>query len=80
MSASPARNASPTPSIALEVDVQTALALSRATSRAVTAISPKAHRAMMDALGVEAAVQQAHGGPVAELVAALIRGHLDNLV
>ncbi|MDB5423345.1 MAG: hypothetical protein JWQ29_761, partial [Phenylobacterium sp.] len=65
-----------TPNIALEVDVQTALALSRATSRAVTAISPKAHRAMMDALGVEAAVQQAHGGPVAELVAALIRGHL----
>jgi hypothetical protein len=43
------------------------------------AISPKAHRAMMDALGVEAAIQHAQGGPVAELVAALIRGHLDDL-
>jgi hypothetical protein len=79
MSARPAMNLDPIPSVALEVDVQTALALSRATSRAVTAISPKAHRAMMDALGVEAAVQQAHGGPVAELVAALIKGHLDQL-
>lgn len=67
------------PSVALDVDVQTALALSRATSRAVMAISPKAHRAMMDALGVEAAIQHAQGGPVAELVAALIRGHLDDL-
>jgi hypothetical protein len=67
------------PTVALEIDVQTALALSRATSRAVTAISPKAHRAMMDALGVEAATQQAQAGPVAELVAALIRGHLDQL-
>jgi hypothetical protein len=69
----------PVAAVALEIDVQTALALSRATTRAVTAISPKAHRAMMDALGVEAAVQQAQGGPVAELVAALIRGHLDEL-
>jgi hypothetical protein len=69
----------PIATVALEIDVQTALALSRATSRAVTAISPKAHRAMMDALGVEAATQQAQGGPVAELVAALIRGHLDQL-
>jgi hypothetical protein len=64
---------------ALTLDVQTALALSRATTRAVTAISPKAHRAMMDALAVEAATQQAQGGPVAELVAALIKGHLNLL-
>lgn len=75
----PAFDLQPTADVALEVDVQTALALSRATTRAVTAISPKAHRAMMDALGVEAAVQQAHGGPVAELVATLIKGHLDQL-
>jgi hypothetical protein len=34
---------------------------------------------MMDALGVEAAVQQAQGGPVGELVAALIKGHLNLL-
>jgi hypothetical protein len=71
--------AEPVAAVALEVDVQTALALSRAATRAVTAISPTAHRAMMDALGVEAAVQQSQGGPVAELVAALIRGHLDQL-
>ena len=68
-----------TPNVALEIDVQTALALSRATTRAVTAISPAAHRAMMDALGLEAATQQAQGGPVAELVATLIKGHLDQL-
>ena len=75
----PARASDLTPSVALEIDVQTALALSRATTRAVTAISPLAHRAMMDALGLEAASQQAQGGAVAELVSALIKGHLDQL-
>lgn len=75
----PARPDEVTPKVALEIDVQTALALSRATTRAVTAISPTAHRAMMDALGLEAASQQAQGGPVAELVATLIKGHLDQL-
>jgi hypothetical protein len=79
MSSLPLRALEPAPSIALDVDVQTSLALARATTRAVMAISPKAHRAMMDALGIEAAVQEAHGGPVAELVAALIKGHLDQL-
>jgi hypothetical protein len=79
MPANPALHHSSVPTLALEVDVQTALALSRATTRAVAAISPQAHRAMMDALGIEAAVQQAHGGPVAELVAALLKGHLDQL-
>jgi hypothetical protein len=79
MTTRPAPTVGPAPSIALDVDVQTALALSRATARAVIAISPKAHRAMMDALGVEAAAQQAHGGPVSELVANLIKGHLDQL-
>jgi hypothetical protein len=79
MTSRPALDLDAVPAVALEIDVQTALALSRATSRAVTAISPKAHRAMMDALGIEAASQQAQGGPVAELVAALLRGHLDQL-
>ena len=65
--------------VALEIDVQTALALSRATTRAVTRISPRAHRAMMDALGIEAALHQVQGGPVAEMVATLIKGHLDEL-
>jgi hypothetical protein len=79
MPAHPAPDPAAVPTVALEIDVQTALALSRATSRAVIAISPKAHRAMMDALGVEAATQEAQGGPVADLVAALIKGHLDQL-
>lgn len=79
MPPSPAKAAEPTLSFALEIDVQTALALSRATTRAVSAISPKAHREMMDALGVEAAIQQTQGGPVADLVATLIKGHLDQL-
>jgi hypothetical protein len=34
---------------------------------------------MMDAMGMEAAVQEAHGGPVGERVAALLKGHLDQL-
>ena len=75
----PALDPDAVPAVALEVDVQTALALSRATTRAVIAISPVAHRAMMDALGVEAAAQDLQGGPVAELVAALLKGHLDQL-
>jgi hypothetical protein len=67
------------PAVALEIDVQTSLALSRATTRAICAISPKAHREMMDALGVEVAMQQTEGGPVADLVATLLMGHLDQL-
>jgi hypothetical protein len=74
-----ARALEPTPSAALDVDIQTALALARATTRAMIAVSPKAHRAMMDALAIEAAAHEAHGGPVAKLVAALIKGHLDQL-
>jgi hypothetical protein len=65
--------------IALEIDVQTSLALSRATTRAVCAISPDAQRALVNALRKEAQVQQAHGGPVGELVAALINGHVQDL-
>lgn len=79
MSNHPALASDIIPNVALEIDVQTALALSRATTRAMTAISPTAHRAIMDALGLEAAAQQIQGGPVAELVAALLKGHLDQL-
>ena len=79
MIAKPMPPADPIAAVAQEIDAQTALALSRATSRALTAISPKAHRAMMDALGVEVANQEIQGGPVAELVAILLKGHLDTL-
>lgn len=79
MPAKPQPAYDPVAAVALEIDVQTALALSRATARAFVALSPRAHRAMMDALGMEAANQEAVGGPVAELVAQLIKGHLDQL-
>jgi hypothetical protein len=79
MTGSPHSRADLTPELARDVEVQTALALSRAASRAMIAISPKAHRAMMDALGVEAAMQEAQGGAVAALVAARVRDHLDTL-
>ncbi|THD57713.1 hypothetical protein [Phenylobacterium sp.] len=79
MNPKPQPPADPIAAVAQEIDAQTALALSRATTRAITAISPKAHRAMMDALGVEVANQEIQGGPVAELVAVLLKGHLDQL-
>ncbi|MBS0362589.1 MAG: hypothetical protein JSR98_14530 [Proteobacteria bacterium] len=69
----------PVAAVALEIDVQTALALSRATTRAFATLSPRAHRAMMDALAIEAANQEAVGGPVADLVAQLLKGHLNEL-
>ena len=69
----------PISNIALEIDVQTSLALSRATTRAVCAISPDAQRAMVRALEKEAAMQHAQGGPVGELVSVLIGGHAQDL-
>jgi hypothetical protein len=65
--------------IALEIDVQTSLALSRAATRAVCTLSSDAQRAMIHALEKEAQLQQAEGGPVGELVAALIAGHVHDL-
>ena len=69
----------PVANIALEIDVQTSLALSRATTRAVCAISSDAQRAMVHALEKEAQLQHAQGGAVGELVAALIVGHAQDL-
>ena len=69
----------PVANIALEIDVQTSLALSRAASRAVCAISADAKLAMVTALQREAQLQEAQGGPVGELVAALIAGHAQDL-
>ncbi len=71
--------AEPVASIALEIDVQTSLAISRAASRAVCAISSAAQAAMVSALEKEAQIQHAHGGPVGELVAALLAGHVQDL-
>ena len=79
MSPEPTRPVEPMSPVTLEVNVRAALALSRATALALITLSPKAHRAMMDALGVEAAMQEAQGGLVSEMVATVIRGHLDQL-
>ena len=64
---------------ALEIDVATSLALSRAATRAVSGLSSDARQAMARALGREAEVQAMHGGPVGELVAALIKAHAQDL-
>jgi hypothetical protein len=64
---------------ALAIDIATSLALSRATTRAVTQISGDAQQAMLRALAREAEAQQAHGGPVGELVAALIAAYAEEL-
>ncbi len=66
-------------SLALEIDTATSLALSRATSRAVSRLSADAQKAVLRELQKEIEVQQAHGGPVAELVAALINAYADEL-
>ncbi|MFL5297816.1 MAG: hypothetical protein ACJ798_15685 [Phenylobacterium sp.] len=70
---------SPPANTALEIDVQTSLALSRATTRAISALSAEAQRAMVAALEKEVRVQQMQGGRVGELVAALIAAHVDEL-
>ena len=65
--------------IALEIDVATSLALSRATTRAVAQLSGEARQAMLGALAREAEAQETHGGPVGQLVAALIAAYADEL-
>ena len=65
--------------LATEIDVATSLALSRATTRAVSRLSADAQAAVVRELTVEAATQEAQGGPVGELVAALIAGYADEL-
>ena len=79
MSASAPKPESVRPNLALEIDVQTSLALSRATTRAVCAISAHAQRAMVYALEKEIKVQETQGGPVGELVAKLIAGYAQDL-
>ena len=79
MSASIPKPEDALPHLALEIDVQTSLALSRATTRAVCAISAHAQRAMVYALEKEIKVQETQGGPVGELVAKLIAGYAQDL-
>jgi hypothetical protein len=65
--------------LTLEIDVATSLALSRATTRAVSQLSRDAQAAVVRALESEARVQETQGGPVGELVAALISAYADEL-
>jgi hypothetical protein len=59
-----------------DVDVQTALALTRAVTRTLMALSSEAQQEMASALRDEIALQQAQGGQVPHLVAALLEDHL----
>lgn len=72
----PAKDSS---SLTLEIDVATSLALGRATTRAVCQISGEAQAAMLRALESEARMQESQGGPVGELVAALIGAYAEEL-
>ena len=63
-------------SIALDVDVQTALALSRANLQALRSLSPYARHAVEDALEVEIALQALRGGVVPRIVLALLQQEL----
>ena len=48
-------------------------------TRTRTRISPQAHLAIVDELKAEAALHPTQGGPVADMVATLLKGHLDQL-
>ena len=63
-------------SVALDVDVQTALALSRANLQALKALSPYARHAVEDALEAEIALQTLRGGVVPRIVVALLQQEL----
>lgn len=82
MSSSPSARDSQEPvvpnadSVALEVDVQTALALSRANLQALKGLSPYARHAVEDALEAEIALQTLRGGVVPQIVVALLQQEL----
>ncbi len=62
--------------VALEIDVQTALALARANLQALKALSPYARHAVEDALEAEIALQAMRDGVVPRIVVALLRQEL----
>ena len=77
----PAAPAAPSPeSIAMDIDVQTALALARANSRAMKALSHESHRALMTAVVEEIHMQELEDTPISRIVAAVLQGHLAELV
>ena len=82
MSSSKSTPGSPEPvgpnafSIALDVDLQTALSLSRASLQALKALSPYARHAVDDALETEIALQTLRGGVAARIVVALLQQEL----
>ena len=59
--------------VALDIDVQTALALSRAGLQALKALSPYARHAVEDAIEAEIALQSMRDGVVPRIVVALLR-------
>jgi len=64
---------------ATELDVQTALALARANSRAMRSLSPDSHRQIVAAVSDEIRMQETLDSPTSRLVATLLKGHLAEL-
>lgn len=62
--------------LGVELDLQTALSLARATTAALLNLSPLAHREMKAALTDEVTLLRAIGGPKAEVAANLVAQYL----
>ncbi len=62
--------------IAQEIDVQTALALSRAATQALRAMGPLSRHAIEDAVEAEIALQDLREGVVPSIVTAMLRAEI----
>jgi hypothetical protein len=58
---------------AVEIDLQAAIALGRASASAMLALSPLAHREMREALNHEVSSLARWGDPIAEAAAEIVR-------
>lgn len=65
--------------LATDIDMQTALALVRANSRALRAISADSHRHILDAISDEIRMQETQQDAVSQVVTSLLKGHLAEL-
>ncbi|MFN3512240.1 MAG: hypothetical protein ACK41C_04290 [Phenylobacterium sp.] len=60
----------------MEVDLHTALALARASTRALLELSPLAHREIVEALQHEIAVLEGHSDPLSLAAANAVKQYL----
>jgi hypothetical protein len=63
-------------SVGVEVDLQTALALARASTQALLQLSPLAHREMTTALADEIAKLERQSNPLSQAAANAVRQYL----